>query len=294
MEARAASLVYHAGALGDFITTLPALHAWRRSHAQDRIVLLGVPALASLALPGVFDEVWDARARAFTGLFSAGVVDERCAERFRGFRSALLFASSSSPLERHLAALGVPLIVSLEPFPADRMPVVDWHLLAVPETAGPAERLPRVRTDDATAPPVSLPTTALHAGSGSRAKNWPAERFLSVARAVKDVGCTVAWIQGPAEPAGPVPADSVVWNGLSLTALAGALACCRLYVGNDSGVTHLAAAAGCPTIALFGPSDHRVWAPRGPRVRIVVSEDGRMDNIAERDVLREISSLLGG
>jgi heptosyltransferase III len=295
VEERAASLVYHAGALGDFITTLPAIHAWRRIHVRDRIVLLGVPVLGSLALPGVFDEVWDAGARSFASLFSAGAVEEQCAAGMRGFRSALLFAASSSPLERHLSALGVPLVVRQEPFPTGRTPIVDYHLTAVPGLdPDPDERQPRVRTRDVSAPQVSPPTAALHAGSGSRAKNWPVERFLRVAGALREAGWRVAWIQGPAETGHPLPEGSTVWNGLSLTALAGALASCGLYVGNDSGVTHLAAAVGCPTIALFGPSDHRVWAPRGRIVKIVVSADGRMEGIAERDVLREVRSLLGG
>ena len=49
------------------------------------------------------------------------------------------------------------------------------------------------------------------------------------------------------------------------------LARARIYIGNDSGITHLAAAAGAPVVALFGPTDPRVWAPRGERVRIVAT-----------------------
>lgn len=55
----------------------------------------------------------------------------------------------------------------------------------------------------------------------------------------------------------------------SLLAVAGALAGATLYLGNDSGITHLAAAAGCPTVAVFGPTDPAVWAPQGPHVRVV-------------------------
>lgn len=47
------------------------------------------------------------------------------------------------------------------------------------------------------------------------------------------------------------------------------LARARLYIGNDSGITHLAAAVGTPVLALFGPTDPAVWAPRGPHVRVV-------------------------
>jgi ADP-heptose:LPS heptosyltransferase len=53
------------------------------------------------------------------------------------------------------------------------------------------------------------------------------------------------------------------------------LARARLYVGNDSGITHLAAAVGTPVLALFGASDPRVWAPRGENVRVAWWGDGR-------------------
>ena len=55
-------------------------------------------------------------------------------------------------------------------------------------------------------------------------------------------------------------------SGLALEELAGVLASASLYLGNDSGVTHLAAAVGAPTIAVFGPTDPVIWAPVGPRV----------------------------
>ncbi|HNT87980.1 MAG TPA: glycosyltransferase family 9 protein, partial [Candidatus Hydrogenedentes bacterium] len=54
--------------------------------------------------------------------------------------------------------------------------------------------------------------------------------------------------------------------------IAGILAGARLYIGNDSGITHLAAAVGCPTVAVFGPTDPTVWAPRGARVHVVAGD----------------------
>jgi ADP-heptose:LPS heptosyltransferase len=73
----------------------------------------------------------------------------------------------------------------------------------------------------------------------------------------------VRWCSGPEDP--PLP-DAVRID--DLYDLASWLARARLYVGNDSGITHLAAAVGTPVLALFGPSDPWVWGPRGPHVRI--------------------------
>ena len=97
-----ASLIYHAGALGDFITTLPAMSAWRRLHPRQRIVLLGRPELAPLADPAtLFDETWDAGAGMFAPLFStAPGPSPELVPRFSLFTSALLFAPGSSPLKQ--------------------------------------------------------------------------------------------------------------------------------------------------------------------------------------------------
>jgi ADP-heptose:LPS heptosyltransferase len=83
-----------------------------------------------------------------------------------------------------------------------------------------------------------------------------------------------------------------VWKLLPLPVLAARLSRCGLYVGNDSGVTHLAAAVGCPTVALFGESDRRVWAPRGPRVKVIGSSNVGMKAIQVEDVFQVCVDLL--
>jgi len=63
--------------------------------------------------------------------------------------------------------------------------------------------------------------------------------------------------------------DLILSRGLSLVQLASVLEGCRLFIGNDSGISHMAAALGLPTLAIFGPTDHRVWSPRGEKVEVV-------------------------
>jgi ADP-heptose:LPS heptosyltransferase len=61
------------------------------------------------------------------------------------------------------------------------------------------------------------------------------------------------------------------------------LATARVYIGNDSGITHLAAAVGTPVIALFGPTDPRIWVPRGRDVCVIarpVIEDTEVGEVA--------------
>jgi heptosyltransferase III len=70
--------------------------------------------------------------------------------------------------------------------------------------------------------------------------------------------------------------------------LASWIAGARAYIGNDAGITHLAAAAGAPVVAIFGPTDPVLWAPRGPRVRIVA---GDLQNISVDEVLSAVTAL---
>jgi heptosyltransferase III len=121
-------------------------------------------------------------------------------------------------------------------------------------------------------PPIAdddIHDVVIHPGSGGKGKNWPIERFHELAATLVESGHAIEWICGPAEDFLAVPEGAQVWQGLSLVQIAQRLASTRQYVGNDSGITHLAALCGCKTVAIFGPTNPIVWAPRGPNVHIV-------------------------
>ena len=126
---------------------------------------------------------------------------------------------------------------------------------------------------------------AVHPGSGSPRKNWPAERFAALVTALSP---DRPWllVEGPADAEATAPLSrlpSVVRaRELPVRVLGAVLARAGLYVGNDSGVSHLAAAFGAPTVALFGPTDPAQWSPVGPRVTVVRSPDGTMASLAAR------------
>ncbi|HWP56300.1 MAG TPA: glycosyltransferase family 9 protein [Candidatus Acidoferrales bacterium] len=112
-------------------------------------------------------------------------------------------------------------------------------------------------------------------GSGAREKNWPAAAYAQLARAWERAARHAAVaVLGPAEEENAEIARAFALNervvrGVSLGEIAALFRLSHVYVGNDSGMTHLAAALGVPTIAIFGPTDSAVWAPRGPQVRIL-------------------------
>jgi ADP-heptose:LPS heptosyltransferase len=78
---------------------------------------------------------------------------------------------------------------------------------------------------------------------------------------------------------------------LSVAGLAAFLSRCALYVGNDSGVTHLAGALGVATVALFGPTEPALWAPLGPRVVTLRSPTGRMEDLSPLEVLATCKAM---
>ena len=120
------------------------------------------------------------------------------------------------------------------------------------------------------------PFVLVHPGSGSPTKNWPVERFARVVHALPDaLGAAPVVLAGPAEAenaerlAAALSLPASVLRDLQLTVVAGLIRHARAYVGNDSGLTHLAGLVGTPTLALFGPTDPVMWAPLGPRVRVL-------------------------
>lgn len=118
-----------------------------------------------------------------------------------------------------------------------------------------------------TAPPTLVPRIPLvgprhgrmilHPFSGSGKKNWPIANFHSLA---SELG-NVSWTCGPEE----FVENAVRFDDLS--ELGRWISGASLFIGNDSGITHLAAAVGTPTLALFGPSDPAIWCPAGSHVR---------------------------
>jgi heptosyltransferase-3 len=137
---------------------------------------------------------------------------------------------------------------------------------------------------------------AIHPGSGGKWKGWPAQRFAELAARLQ---APVLLVEGPADTgacrefaealASSVPVVRAI--GVSLSRLAALLSESRGYVGNDSGVSHLAAALGVPTVAVFGPTDPAVWAPLGPEVSVVAAR-GDAPWPAVDDVLVAARTLL--
>ena len=260
---RVRSLAIRPGAIGDFVVSLPALECLKGLAATDSLEIWTASAHAGLA--GFADRV---RAISSTGLDLLGVADPpaRLLADLAGFDSIVSWYGSNRPEFRALvASLGLPFtFFPALPPEAAGMHAVDFYLDQVrPLALSPAALLPRIpcRPEDA---PLDEPAAfaVIHPFSGSPAKNWPIERFRALARGLER-RLRVRWCAGPQDP----PLEGAVRID-DLYRLACWIRQARLYVGNDSGITHLAAATGVPVLALFGPTDPAVWAPRGEHVRV--------------------------
>ncbi|MGZ3623970.1 MAG: glycosyltransferase family 9 protein [Ktedonobacteraceae bacterium] len=136
---------------------------------------------------------------------------------------------------------------------------------------------------------------AIHPGSGAAEKCWPISRFAEVIKRLWEQNYPVLLLSGPADTERvddllqqlPLSSPSEKFKLLTqapLLEVAHQLLQCRCYLGNDSGITHLAAMLGVPTVAIFGPTDPKIWRPVGPLVKVIQGhtlEDVTVDEAIE-------------
>jgi heptosyltransferase III len=296
VQAGSKVLAFRGGALGDLILTLPVLASLRSGYPSVDLQLFGVWPHARLGSPPA-TAVHDLGAAGLAPLFvENGKPDPALLEVIDGAGLALTYLSDPAGIfGANLRRWGVQRLVA-GPY---RMSEHGPH--AVEQLAAPLAALDLSLV--CPFPKVELPTLkaqrdgvdlALHLGSGSSRKNWPWERWRQLVESLQAEGLVrqIALVTGEADDR---PTEAFlsgwhggkvdVWDRLPLPELARRLAGCAAFFGHDSGISHLAAAAGAPVLALFGPTNPRVWAPQGPRVQVVVSPSGQMQALDVGDVL---------
>lgn len=257
-------LLIRPGAIGDCIVALPAMEHLRADYTE-----VWVPSVVT-PLIGFADAV-DAIAR--TGLDQVGIPcvrpDARLVARLRGFDDIVSwYGANRESFQAAVYGLGLPFRF----FPA--LPAADGEVHAadflMSQVGGPLPAVPKLQV----APDDNRGVfAAVHPFSGGARKNWPLERF----RALK-LGLPMEFTAGPEEK---LP-EARRFEDLS--ELAAWLASAAVYIGNDSGISHLAAAVGTPTLALFGPTRPEVWAPRGPVVKVLRNMEAIEVDVVEQAV----------
>jgi ADP-heptose:LPS heptosyltransferase len=214
------------------------------------------------------------------GLDLLGVGDiappEQLIARLRSFDSIISWYGAARPEFRAaMQSLQLPFQFHCAlPESGTTVHATDFFLSQV---GAPLGLMPRIDVPEQ----VKRDSIVIHPFSGGRRKNWPLEKFNELA---SQLPLLVEWCAGPEEQ---LPGAHRFDNLLELaTWLNGA----RLYIGNDSGISHLAAATGMPVLVLFGPTDPAIWAPRGDNVSVMRSEP--LQGLESAALLPEILRLL--
>jgi heptosyltransferase III len=299
-------LVIRGGAIGDFILTLPVLAALRRAFPGTRLELLAYPQVGKLALAsGLVDGVTSIEGGALAGFFAAeGRLDAGLRNYFSRFAIILSYLYDPDRIfETNVARCATAQFIV-----GPHRPETAAGFHATDTLLKPLERLAIFQAD--AQPRLSLvaksaegasprPMLALHPGSGSESKNWPEARWAALLdRLVTWPDLELLLVGGEAEGrklerlAARLPtARATLARSLPLLELAGQLVRCAGFVGHDSGISHLAAALGLPTLVLWGPTPEAVWRPQGAHVRVVRHAAG-LHALPPDEVLAAVKELL--
>jgi heptosyltransferase III len=301
-------LIIRGGAIGDFVLTLPAIKLLRDRFPRAQLEILGYPHIAALAekrfyadairslesgplarffakdsdLPAEWANYFASFDLVVSYLFDPDKIFETNLRR-TGVKTFLAGPSkldnsehAALQLARPLAALGLHLndpSAWLYPRDEDRALAVSF------------------RDDSASSHIV------LHPGSGSETKNWPVENWMKLGDAFLATGRNLLVIAGEADEE-QARTLALAWRGkpvrfvknLPLTQLA-ALFEGASFIGHDSGISHIAAAAGAKCLLLFGWTDPAIWAPANENVTVLRAPEGKMRWLEVEPVLRAISAM---
>jgi len=304
-------LVVRGGAIGDFILTLPALNLLREAFPDAHIELLGYPHILALADRRYYaDAIRSIESRELAAFFNPKAeLDPAWCEYFSSFKQVVSYLFDPDGFfEGNLKRAGVKHLMTGSPKITDRS-----H--AAVQLAEPLQRLalfletPVAKihpTDsDRTAAASVLgeedtrPMIALHPGSGGKRKNWPLANWTAVTEWLHDSHPThrLLVIGGESDEEeldglrqAKLPVEFL--ENLPLPTLGAILERAALFVGHDSGISHLAGAAGAPCLLLFGPTDPAIWGPAGEHVSSLAAPGERMEELSIEDVSARISEIL--
>jgi ADP-heptose:LPS heptosyltransferase len=156
----------------------------------------------------------------------------------------------------------------------------------------PRSEIPRAKLSAGTAPDLP-PYAVIHPFASKPEKTWPAERFIAVARFLKDHhGLESVFLAGPLDDARAF-SGSRVWHNASLASAKNLISGAQLFVGNDSGPAHVAAAFGVPVVVLFGASDPETWAPWRTESQVLTAPNG-IAAISTADATAAVEALKVG
>ena len=277
-------LIFHAGALGDFVVTWPLALALARVHPQSRVFYVTQRSKGALAERVLRLESADSDAGWHALFAPSAALHEPQAKLLAGAHTVVSFLSKpGDAFSENVTRLspGVNLLCMAVSPPPEFAGHVGEHLMSQlapwPALHGALEQVLRsVNARGIAGKPPQGSAVLVHPGSGSPRKCWPAERFVGLIDRLRADGRQVRVVLGeveletwPRQWVERLGAVAQVARPTTYLELLDELSSAGGYVGNDSGPSHLAGIIGLPTVALFGPGNAQHWRPLGPRVRVV-------------------------
>lgn len=306
-------LVIRGGAIGDFVLTLPGLRALRENYPKAHIEILGYAHIAALAERRFYaDAVRSIEYGALSRFFARGTdLPDDLAVYFADFDLIISYlfdpdrifqtnleragADTIIPGPSKLSAEGHASVQLARPMTDDlglEISNASAEFFATPEDLKEADEFLRG---------LEGPLVALHPGSGSEKKNWPVQNWLQLAESLlaeRNFTGSLLVVSGEADEAQAQAFHSLKTHSRirfahnlrlpHLTAILGK----TIFLGHDSGVSHLAAAAGADCILLFGPTDPAVWAPANRNVEVIRPADLDLGSLSLDKVLSALRAKI--
>jgi heptosyltransferase-3 len=286
-------LVIRGGAIGDFVLTLPAIKLLRDRFPEAHLEIVGVKHIAALAEKRFYADAIRSIDSAQLARFFAANCDlpASLTGYFAGFDLVVSYLYDpdrifETNVKKCRAAmfLAVPAKLNNSEHAAIQLarPLQALGL----ELTDPAARIFPSDEDRAAVVQLRSDSIVFHPGSGSESKNWPIESWITLGDSLLASGNRLLIAGGEADGERIAKLKSL-WSGqpvrfaenLPLPQLA-ALLEGKIFVGHDSGVSHIAAAVGARCLLLFGPSDPAIWAPANENVSVLRAPEGQITRLA--------------
>ncbi len=301
-------LLLHHGAIGDFLLTLSVAGEVRQHLGRPRFAVIASAASARWAAAGsIVDLGHSPESVGLHTLFAPETPLDNRLSHLLGQATVILnfLGRHDESIHNRLVTATAGQVISVDPRPtpatlASGLHITDQWAADVRSQGLQIDQPipPRIRCSSGS---NAQPIVIIHPGSGGRQKCWPIEQFMNLADALARHAMQIAWMLGPAEREPDNDRFAAIAQRTAATGeeliveddLAGAaarIADAKLYIGNDGGMTHVAAATGTPTLAIYVATDPRVWRPLGENVSAI---DARAETESSRDrVLAQASSLI--
>jgi ADP-heptose:LPS heptosyltransferase len=324
------AVILQPGALGDCILTLPLARVMKEALALGGVDIIGhteyigilpgrscvnsVRSIDSTQLHRLFAEADTFDLEDHDPLINA-LADYAWIATFMGepnsnFEQNLIFTANCS----HSAEI---ITLSLKPPRTKRRHIAEYYVEQFAGQSGlasnladigaqsvlinvtPADRDQGLELLDQMGVDVSKKLVVIHPGSGGQRKCWYLENFTSIAQRLREAEIETLFLLGPAEmerfgaaDMARIQVSAKLASDLSLTDVVGLLGCADAFVGNDSGVTHLAAGMGLRTYAMFGPTDPALYRPIGPSLTVFRDSQNRFNRQPCPDLQQSVAEGL--